>query len=97
MLFFQSSYIFDRELPAIKRRYQRDKHGVAIFPIILEPCLWRAFVGHLQVIPTGTGEKQGRAVPVIEWNPERHGYDAIRDQLEEALCTWFGLTPVAQW
>lgn len=90
--FFELDYIFDKELVAIKQR--RVDAGAKILPIVLEPCSYGAFIGDIQAVPTGTGVNERRVVPVIEWDPLRHGYDAVRSQIEVALCCWFGLNPI---
>lgn len=93
--FFVSDYIFDKELPAIKETHKSS--GAIMLPIVLEPCSWAAFVGTFQAIPIGKGEQSGRLLPVLEWQPEKYGFNATREQVESALCQWFGLAPVHNW
>lgn len=85
--FFESDYIFDKELPAI--RDQRINRNALVLPIVLEPCGFEAFVGGLQPVPCGEKANTRRVVPITKWKPTKAGYNAMREQIEDSLCCWF--------
>jgi len=61
--FFDSDYIWDQELPAIKNRFAE---GALVIPVILKRCCWEPFVGSLQAAPMSPAHI---LTPVVEWRP----------------------------
>jgi hypothetical protein len=81
--FIRSDYIFDHELPAINNKCV---DGDLVLPIVIDRCAWAHFVGVLQAAPT---DYTGRLLPVCEWQPRRHGFDAAREQIELSISAHF--------
>ena len=77
--FFASNYIWDHELPAINEKY---RSGDLVVPLLVKRCCWAPFLGPLQAAPM-TG--QGKLLPIAEWKPQDHGYDASRVQTMTAI------------
>jgi hypothetical protein len=77
--FFGSDYILDHELPAIAARR---RNGALTIPVLVERCLWYAFVSELQVAPMN---EKGRLVPVRDWKPQRAGFSSACDQIAKAI------------
>jgi hypothetical protein len=82
--FIASDYIYDKEIPAIKRRRST---GALVVPVILRECSWPMLAGVLQAVPTSVG----RVRPVEKWRPHNDGFNRARDQLAIAIKTHFGL------
>ena len=78
--------ILNGELPAIRTR--SGKGFGLVCPVVLTRCAWKPLVGHWQVTPM----QNRRLLPVDEWDPPAQGFDAVRDQIEQAMREWFGLT-----
>ena len=74
-----SDYIEKHEEPAIRARYN-PKTGL-ICPVILRRCDWTDIVPDLQGIPTH-GRK---VVPIDDWRPKEHGYDAARAEIKAEI------------
>jgi TIR domain-containing protein len=85
--FIRSDYIFDHELPAINAKCAR---GDLVLPVVIDRCAWSAFVGTLQAAPR---DRTHRLLPVLEWRPRRHGFDAAREQIAAAIEAQFGAPP----
>jgi hypothetical protein len=85
--FMASTFIFNKEIPAIKKRRRLCK-GVVI-PVLVRDCGWQAELGSIQAVPSD----KGRAVPIERWKPQNVGYDAARDQIDTAICNHFGIKP----
>lgn len=75
--FLGSKFITKREVPPILKRAKR--HGMPIFPLICEPCVWQeiGWLASMQVRPDG-----GR--PVVKGSPLDQQYD-FRDLALEVL------------
>jgi len=82
--FIGSDYIFDHELPAINAKCGK---GDMLLPVIVDRCAWSWVVGVLQALPT---DHAGRLLPVHEWRPRGHGYDAAREQIWSSMANRFG-------
>lgn len=80
--FLASSFIHDHELPAIKLRHAA---GALILPTILKRCYWQYIAEALQAMPTA----DGRLVPIADWRPQGHGYDSAREQIMDAVQSYF--------
>jgi hypothetical protein len=85
--FIASDYIFDHELPAINNKCAR---GDMVLPVVIDRCLWKTFVGVLQAAPT---DRSGRLVPLLDWKPRRHGFNAACEQIRDSIETQFGAAP----
>lgn len=85
--FFDSNYIFNYELPAINAKYSK---GDLVLPVVISRCGWTPFIGPLQAAPMTGG---GKLLPVDEWRPKNHGYDAVRQQLTTAIERHFDAKP----
>jgi TIR domain-containing protein len=77
--FFGSDYILDHELPAIAARCQ---NGALTIPVLIERCVWYAFVSQLQVAPM---DEKGRLVAIRDWKPQRTGFSSAYDQIAKAI------------
>ena len=87
-----SEYIEKYEEPAIRARYN-PKTGL-ICPVILRRCDWTDIVPDLQGIPTH-GRK---VVPIDDWRPKEHGYDAARAEIKAEIRARFNLSSrPAEW
>jgi hypothetical protein len=82
--FIGSDYIFDHELPAINDKCAK---GDIVLPVVIDRCAWSWIVGVLQAVPI---DRTGRLLPVLEWQPRRHGYDAAREQIWSSIANRFG-------
>jgi hypothetical protein len=83
--FFDSDYIFDHELPGIESKCSG---GDLIVPVLLKRCAWQTWIGQLQAVPTSP---TARLTPVIEWRPKTNGYDAAREQIDQAIAGHFSI------
>ena len=81
--FIGADYIFDHELPAIDAKCQQ---GDLVVPVVIDRCAWKAFVEPLQPAPL---DRSRRLVPISDWRPRNHGYDAAREQIEAAIKEQF--------
>jgi hypothetical protein len=70
--FVGSDYIFDTELPAIKRRLRVCK-GEAI-SVVVRDCDWEFACGPTQAVPS----IERRLLPIEDWKPHNKGYNACR-------------------
>ena len=87
-----SEYIFESEIPAIRRRYRTSK--VLAIPVVLNRCYWQLQVGALEATP----KRDGRLVPVSEWRPRHNGFDRARNQIADAIGKHFSVNPKeASW
>jgi hypothetical protein len=84
--FIGSDYIFDHELPAINAKCA---DGDLVLPVIVNRCAWASFVGVLQAAPK---DATGRLTPIIEWRPQKNGFDAAREQIGTAISDHFNLS-----
>jgi hypothetical protein len=84
--FICADYIFDHELPAINAKCAK---GDLVLPVVIDRCAWSWTVGVLQAAPT---DGRGKLVPIYEWIPPRHGFDAAREQIWSAVQK-FGVPP----
>jgi hypothetical protein len=83
--FLGSDYIFDHELPAIDAKCGK---GDLVLPVVIDRCAWSwAIGGVLQAAPA---DRAGRLLPVREWRPHQHGYDAAREQIWASMEGRFG-------
>jgi hypothetical protein len=87
--FIGSNYVFDEEIPAIQQR-KKSAAGVLILPVVLERCSWQWVCGGLQSVPTDHGELR----PIADWHPRRDGFDLARRQIEQAIQSYYGLSPI---
>jgi len=87
--FIGSDYIFQHELPAINKKCA---NGDVVLPVVIDRCAWSFFVGVLQATPV---DHAGRLLPVFEWRPRRHGYDAAREQIWSSITAKLGAAPKA--
>jgi len=85
--FIRSDYIFDHELPAINDKCAK---GDLVLPVVIDRCAWQVFVGTLQAAPM---DPTHRLLPVLEWRPQRHGFDCAREQIGAAIAAQFGPPP----
>ena len=85
--FIRSDYIFDHELPAINDKCAK---GDMVLPVVIDRCAWSWIVGVLQATPV---DDTGRLLPVSEWQPRRHGFDAAREQIWSSFAARFGAPP----
>jgi hypothetical protein len=85
--FIRSDYIFDHELPAINDKCSK---GDLVLPVVIDRCAWKAFVGTLQAVPI---DRTHRLLPVMEWHPQRHGFDSAREQIAASIAAQFGPAP----
>ena len=85
--FIALDYIFDHELPAINNKCAR---GDMVLPVVIDRCLWKTFVGVLQAAPV---DSTGRLVPLLDWKPRRHGFNAACEQIRDSIETQFGGAP----
>ena len=85
--FLGSDYIYDTEIPAIKRRLRACK-GKAI-SVLVRDCDWEFAVGATQAVPSF----ERRARPIEDWMPHNKGYDTARSQIDDAIAHHFGLKP----
>lgn len=84
--FLGSDFIYDTEIPEIKRRLEICK-GKAI-SVLVRDCDWEFAVGATQAVPAF----EGRTRPIEDWKPRSKGYDAARRQIESAIARHFGMT-----
>jgi hypothetical protein len=82
--FIESDYIFQHELPAINDKCAK---GDMVLPVVIDRCAWSFFVGVLQAVPV---DHTGRLLPVFDWQPRRHGYDAAREQIWSSIAAQYG-------
>lgn len=81
--FIASNYIYDVELPALRRRVRA---GALLVPVVLKKCSWDFVAGAVQAVPTiGAVLK-----PVDEWRDE-DGYDRARVQMRDRIEKHFGV------
>jgi hypothetical protein len=85
--FIRSDYIFDYELPAINTKFGK---GDMVLPVVIDRCAWSWIVRVLQATPI---DHTGRLLPVLEWQPRRHGYDAAREQIWSSIAAQLGAPP----
>jgi hypothetical protein len=85
--FIYADYIFDHELPAINAKCAK---GDLVLPVVIERCAWSWFVGVLQASPT---DGNGKLLPIYEWAPPSHGFNAVREQISSSIAAKFGGTP----
>jgi hypothetical protein len=82
--FIGSDYIFDHELPAINAKCAK---GDLVLPVVIDRCAWSWLVGVLQATPT---DHTGKLLPIYEWQPRKHGFDAARKQIWDSIAAQFG-------
>lgn len=82
-----SSYISGQELPAMQAR--SNATGALILPVVLNRCLWEYQFAATQVAPTN----RGRVVPIADWKPQHHGFDAAARQAADAVTRYYNLPP----
>jgi hypothetical protein len=85
--FIASDYIYDKEIPAIRRR--KKAGGALVLPLILARCSWTWLCGELQSVPT----YDGRLKPVAAWKPQADGFDRAREEITASVQSYYGLTP----
>jgi TIR domain len=85
--FVRSDYIFDTELPAIKRRLRACK-GKAI-SVVVRDCDWEFACGPTQAVPSF----ERRLLPIKDWKPHNKGYNTARLEIDAAIADHFGLRP----
>lgn len=85
--FFQSSYIYHHELPAIQKKYQ---DGDLVIAIVVSRCCWEPFLGPLQTTPI---DDSRRLLPIRDWSPQDNGFDAARSQIQAAIESHFDKSP----
>jgi hypothetical protein len=90
--FIERPYIMEQELPAINAKYKNE--GDLVLPVVLDRCMWKPFIDALQAVPMSP---QGRLLPVTEWRPQKHGYHAVCEQIEQALKEFLGTDPDAKF
>jgi hypothetical protein len=79
--FFDSDYIFDKEIPAITERSQ--EKNCPVVPVILQRCLWEAWLEGLLAVPN---------LPILEWRPQEHGFDAANREVVKKLYSCASLS-----
>ena len=82
--FMASDYIYDNELPAINEKCSK---GDMVLPILVVPCIWEFLVGSLQAAPV---DPTGRVLPMLDWKPQRNGFNAACRQIWSALEGRYG-------
>jgi internalin A len=83
--FIGSDYIWDNELPAIKKRCATVK-GL-VLPVVLRRSAWQMLHGVLQAVPT----ERGAIKPIEEWHRRNDGYDRAREQIDGAISNYYGV------
>lgn len=83
--FIASDYVWEMELPAIRRR--RDQGGALVLPVVVTRCMWELAVKQLQAMPM----RQGALTPLADWPRRDHALDAIREQMARSIQTHFAL------
>jgi hypothetical protein len=86
--FIESDYIFDHELPAIKKQHR--ERGDLVLPLILKPCVWEPFVAVLQAFPS---DRSRRLLPVSKWRPKDDGFHEANRQVADCLKDRLGTGP----
>jgi hypothetical protein len=86
--FIASDYIFNTEIPAINKRYDK---GALILPVILKRCAWQIVTQTLQAAPSDSG----RLRPIEDWKRRSDGYDLTRVQIGEAIGSYLNKTPTS--
>jgi hypothetical protein len=84
--FIASDYVWNVELPAIKARHQA---GALILPVVLVKCFWQGVIPHIDAAP----KENGRLRPVLDWRPQRDGFNRAREQMMAAIGAHFSLAP----
>jgi hypothetical protein len=87
--FIGADYIYFHELPAINNKYAK---GDLVLPVIIDRCAWSWIVGVLQAAPV---DRRGRLLPVYEWRPRGHGFNAAREQIERSIAAQYSVNPKA--
>jgi hypothetical protein len=87
--FIGCDYIFNIEIPAIRKRL-RACHGLTV-PIVIRDCAWE-MVAARQAAPVC----DGRLKPIEDWTPHNKGFDAARAQIDGAIADHFGIRPGGQ-
>ena len=82
--FLKSTYILETEIPAIKEK--RKTSGALVIPVVIEQCQWEV-ANTLQAVPT---DEKG-IMPILDWKPQRNGFNRAREQLATAIKAHFGL------
>lgn len=83
--FIGSDYIYDKEIPAIRKK----SVSALVLPVVLKRCFWPLVCGELQAAPTDRGHLK----PIADWRPQANGFDRARQQIADAIQTYYGLPP----
>lgn len=86
--FADSDYIFDHELPAIAD--QKASRNTLVIPVAVKPVLMELIGNPFQSVPSDDG---GALRFVIDWKPQRRGYERAISQINSAICEHFKITP----
>lgn len=85
--FLASDFIWDKEIPAIKQRYD---NGALVLPVVLRPCQWQQVTGTCLAAPL---DQRSQLTPISDWRPHDNGYDQATTQVMASICRHFGVTP----
>jgi hypothetical protein len=86
--FIGSDYVYDTELPAIRKRCLAG--DTLVLPVVVKRCLWEMVANNLQAVPTND---EGRVKPVTDWQPHDHGCERATRQMALAIERHFGQPP----
>ena len=85
--FIASDYIYDHEIPAIKKRHQLA--SALVIPVVLKRCAWQMVANVLQAVPS----ENGFIKPIEDWRRRSDGFDQARAQITAAITDYFAVAP----
>jgi hypothetical protein len=85
--FIASGYIDAEEIPAIKQRAKSPR--TLVLPVVLDRCFWQYICGVRQPAPI----YHGRLKPIADWHPRTNGFDSARQQIADAIQSYYGVPP----
>jgi Leucine-rich repeat (LRR) protein len=88
--FFNSDYIFEHELPAIRKRVE-DINGLLLI-VVVRKSRWKEFVGQGDLVAAPL-DKAGQLVPARDW-PKEDGFNAAGEQCHQAIKARYSLGTV---
>ena len=78
--FLASDFVWDKELPVIKRRYEAGE--AEVIPILLRPCDWTApEYAQIQAVPS----KNGKLIPISLWENSDAAFQKVVDEIKGLL------------
>ncbi len=78
--FLASNFVWDKEFPVIKRRYEADEAQVV--PILLRPCDWTALeYAETQIIPS----ENGKLIPISQWDDSDAAFQKVVEEIKQLL------------